>query len=393
VPRKEESRTGAKVAFGLGAVGLLAGIFWGIKKARAAESDAERYRGEANAASKRAGDATAAARAAAGRESAALDAAGRERAAAQFARQQAEAAGAAAASANAAAASAQTAASQAAAREAAARAAQASSEANARAAEAKVRADAATAAAAQAADEKARAALAAQQQANAASANAAAAAAADAALERKRQIVASGFQSVLAAVKRKSPRISQQEAVNRAAAFMRTRGVLLDKPDPTLAFWRQDENALLALVTAAVNTYLTLPAAAQQTPGIQPVKATATVTTIVDPAKAKLVEDAWAYAVGYAIQQYKDKKKKTLTPAQAFALVAPTFTTASALAPGAAPAPPPSALKSPSAYWANPLAIVKMSTDAAGDAVTREIDYRTSDPALAGWRGSHVSVI
>lgn len=189
-------------------------------------------------------------------------------------------------------------------------------------------------------------------------------------LERKRLIVADGFASLLAEVKRRNPSMSTQQATNTAAAFLRGKGINLDKPDPALAFWKLPAEEIQRLVLVAANEYAT-----SKPPGPSKTTAAPQVVTKVDPAKLALVQDTYAQAIAYAMDVYR-QKGKALTAEQAYGIIAEPFRRASSLAPGAAAVPVPAQLQSPSPFWANPLSTIQTAMRAALAAAQREVNAK-----------------
>lgn len=200
-----------------------------------------------------------------------------------------------------------------------------------------------------------------------------------AALERKRLAVVDGYQRVLAAVKQQNPSFTEQKAVNTAAAFLRKQGINIDKPDPTLSFWKLPEDEIRRRVLVAVNAYLVAkpPGPAKSSPKAP------TVSTKVDPAKLDAVQRAYLGAIEYTVARYEARGKK-LSSAEAYAIIAEPFRRGSSLAPGAAAVPAANQLEAPSPFWANPLSTVQAAMRAAGDAARREVDARLSDVAGFG---------
>lgn len=73
-------------------------------------------------------------------------------------------------------------------------------------------------------------------------------------LERKRLIVARGFQAALVRRQKNHPGESRQASINAVAAQLRARKIPLEKPNPALAFWRQSEQQIADQMATAVNT-------------------------------------------------------------------------------------------------------------------------------------------
>lgn len=80
----------------------------------------------------------------------------------------------------------------------------------------------------------------------------------NAVLERKRIIVRRGFEAAvltrqkrLAAAKKSE---TNQATLNAVAKQFRAKGIVLEKPDPNLAFWKLSEKQISDMVANAVNT-------------------------------------------------------------------------------------------------------------------------------------------
>lgn len=393
------------------AIGLVtAGIAWAFKKKKEAETASGRYKAAAEAAAARA---DAAGRAAQAAIAAANEAAGRaaaerqgrlaaEAAAGQAAAAAQQAQGAAAiaqdqARAFAAQAAAATDAAQRAALRAQADAAAARAQAaQAAAAEAGARAQAAAAAAreaaaneAQAAAEQARAAaeaqaatqtartqaVNAQENGQAAVAARAVEAKADATqaliedLERKRVAVAGAFQRLLDVVKGRNPGYSNQQVINAAAAHMRANQILLDKPNPRLAFWQLPLPEIERRAEAAVDLY------AAKAPTKTAAKAV--VKTEVPPEKLNPVKQAYERAI-VAVVDAASQRGKTITVENALVPVTQYFAQFGI--------PSPNALTAASPFWANSAATIQQRAQAALNYTYQQIAAQTGikQPGMSG---------
>lgn len=73
-------------------------------------------------------------------------------------------------------------------------------------------------------------------------------------LERKRIIIARGFEKGIAARQKKHPGEARQASVNAVAQQWRAKGIPLEKPSPAVAFWKKSEEEIANRVATAVNT-------------------------------------------------------------------------------------------------------------------------------------------
>ena len=73
-------------------------------------------------------------------------------------------------------------------------------------------------------------------------------------LERKRIIIARGFEKGIVVRQSKHPGEARQASINAVAQQWRAKGIPLEKPSPTVAFWKQSEEQIANKVATAVNT-------------------------------------------------------------------------------------------------------------------------------------------
>lgn len=197
-------------------------------------------------------------------------------------------------------------------------------------------------------------------------------------IECSRQAIASGFQELKTAVKKQNPSFTDQKATNTAASVMQKQGVVLDKPNPALAFWQQPCATIRAQVQGTINTYL---AAVKRAPTAPPAYDTSqdaplptpTVTTDPGVEKRNLTEMVWVKAIQYA-QKAATLAGRPLSPQEAERSVSAWFRVGTQLGPGFPAAPPLSALSAPDPFWAQDLDTVKRSLLAGYNNVVAKVN-------------------
>lgn len=173
--------------------------------------------------------------------------------------------------------------------------------------------------------------------------------------------------SRLAAAKRKEP---DQRTINATAAHFRAQGVYLDKPSLSNppAYYRRGENAVKRHLSQTLLSFMPRPlrpSTAPSTPGTRPAeKREPTVTTTPAPEKIKLVREAYANAIAYAIDAAKQRQGKTLAPRNVLVPVSQYFALFGI--------PHPNQLTVASKFWANPVSTIRQkTTDALKYALTQ----------------------
>jgi len=207
---------------------------------------------------------------------------------------------------------------------------------------------------------------------------------ATASMEMKRQLVAGAFQETLARVKAAEPGLSRQAAINKAAAVLKAAGIVLDAPNPAVAFWQMPDDAFREKVTTAVNSYTPPAPKAKPAPKSKsaPKVKAPSVRTIVPADKLALARNAWEAAIAYAIARAASDQKQTLTRQAAFNIIAQPFIKGSSAFPGAPTVPVYTELSSPVPFWAQSTDTIRKLMGWALTAAKREVDSKLMVLAL-----------
>lgn len=181
---------------------------------------------------------------------------------------------------------------------------------------------------------------------------------------RIQKLIADAFQegltkrkARLAAAKRSE---SQQRTINATAAHFRAQGVYLGKPSLSNppAYYRQGEAAVKQHLGRALLSFMPRPLAPISTPGTKPAdRREPTVTTTPAPEKIKLVREAYANAMAYAIDAAKQRTGKTLSPNNVLVPISQYFALFGI--------PHPNQLTAASKFWANPVTTIRKKTQDA----------------------------
>jgi len=161
----------------------------------------------------------------------------------------------------------------------------------------------------------------------------------------------------LAAAKRSE---SNQRTINATAAHFRAQGVYLDKPSlsnpPT--YYRQGEAAIKQHLGRTLLSFMPRPLSPASTPGTKPAeRREPTVTTTPAAEKIKLVREAYANAMAYAIDVAKQRAGKTLSPQNVLVPISQYFALFGI--------PHPNQLTAASKFWANPISTIRKKTQDA----------------------------
>lgn len=230
-----------------------------------------------------------------------------------------------------------------------------------------------------------------------------------ASLERKRLVVSRAFTAAIAKAQKVNPKLSRQQAINAAASHFTAQKIPLTKPSPSAAFWKQDEKAIAGRVANAVNIFSPPPSApsgSRPTPVTpSPAQSKPSVTMDVEQQKLKLAGGAYANAVEYTIQAFKQRQGKVLTAPQALRIIMTDFQNASLTRVGGSRVPPPYDLQAPSPYFmsqsvAQIASAMKRSFEAAKNTADFFSTMKAASPGDAGatpvkdpWSGKNIFVI
>lgn len=204
-------------------------------------------------------------------------------------------------------------------------------------------------------------------------------------LEAKRVIVAQGFQDLVNEVKRQKPTLTDQQAVNLAATHMRKQGILLEKPNAGLSFWKLPRTEIQKLLVKTINLYVTQELGTKKAVATTPDKTAPkpAMTTQVEAQKFALVRNAYTAALNYAIDVFRSRKKQILTPAQALDVIEEAFRRGSVPGPGFPAVPPVMELNQASPFWAYNVAQITQSMQGALRTAQAEVDSKVSTDVLA----------
>lgn len=190
--------------------------------------------------------------------------------------------------------------------------------------------------------------------------------------ERKRQMIAQSFTSALQSRAELSPKESQQAGINATAAYFRSKGIYIDRPNPQTppTYYKQTQQQMASHLAETVNTYIQAVRRARLFPGA-PTAPTPepTVTTTPEEQKVAIVRKGYSDAIIYLIDMVGQRKGKQVTPPEALVPIAQYFSMFGI--------PHPNQLTLASQFWARTIPDISDRTSQALRYSMAQVDQQT----------------